>query len=29
LLIVTGVKSEQIFERKDMKKEKFGIEIVR
>jgi len=29
LLIVTGVKSEQIYERKDVKKERFGIEIVR
>ena len=29
LLIVTGVKSEQIYARKDVKKEKFGIEIVR
>ena len=29
LLIVTGVKSEQIYDRKDVKKEKFGIEIVR
>ncbi|MDI6811134.1 MAG: cell division protein FtsZ, partial [archaeon] len=29
LLIVTGVKSEQIYARKDIKKEKFGIEIVR
>jgi cell division protein FtsZ len=29
LLIVTGVKSEQIYARKDLKKEKFGIEIVR
>ena len=29
LLIVTGVKSEQIYARKDTKKEKFGIEIVR
>jgi len=29
LLIVTGVRSEQIFERKDVKKERFGIEIVR
>ena len=29
LLIVTGVKSEQIYDRKDMKKEKFGIDIVR
>ncbi|MBA5942780.1 MAG: cell division protein FtsZ [Methanophagales archaeon] len=29
LLIVTGVKSEQIYARKDVKKERFGIEIVR
>jgi cell division protein FtsZ len=29
LLIVTGVKSEQIYARKDLKREKFGIEIVR
>ncbi len=29
LLIVTGVRSEQIYARKDVKKEKFGIEIVR
>ena len=29
LLIVTGVKSEQIYARKDVKREKFGIEIVR
>ncbi len=29
LLIVTGVKSEQIYERKDVTKERFGIEIVR
>jgi cell division protein FtsZ len=29
LLIVTGVKSEQIYARKDAKKERFGIEIVR
>jgi cell division protein FtsZ len=29
LLIVTGVKSEQIYERKDVKKERVGIEIVR
>jgi cell division protein FtsZ len=28
LLIVTGVKSEQIYSRKDTKKERFGIEIV-
>ncbi|MDI6886044.1 MAG: cell division protein FtsZ [archaeon] len=28
LLIVTGVKSEQIYARRDVKKEKFGIEIV-
>jgi len=29
LLVVTGVKSEQIYARKEMKKEKYGIEIVR
>jgi cell division protein FtsZ len=29
LLVVTGVKSEQIYARKDIKKEKYGIEIVR
>ncbi|RZN33367.1 MAG: cell division protein FtsZ [Methanophagales archaeon ANME-1-THS] len=29
LLIVTGVKSEQIYARKDVKRERFGIEIVR
>jgi len=29
LLVVTGVKSEQIYERKVVKKEKYGIEIVR
>jgi len=29
LLVVTGVKSDQIYARKEMKKEKFGIEIVR
>ena len=29
LLVVTGVKSEQIYERKELKKEKYGIEIVR
>lgn len=29
LLIATGVKSEQIYERKDVKKERFGIEIIR
>jgi cell division protein FtsZ len=29
LLIVTGVKSEQIYARKELKKEKYGIEIVR
>lgn len=29
LLIVTGVKSEQIYARKDVKNERFGIEIVR
>ena len=28
LLIVTGVKSEQIYERKEVRKERFGIEIV-
>ncbi len=29
LLVVTGVKSEQIYARKELKKEKYGIEIVR
>lgn len=29
LLVVTGVKSEQIYARREMKKEKYGIEIVR
>jgi cell division protein FtsZ len=28
LLIVTGVKSDQIYERKEVRKERFGIEIV-
>lgn len=29
LLVVTGVKSDQIYERREIKKEKYGIEIVR